>query len=59
MGSHSAKLHIIRYEDLIHSPDLEFRALGRWLGVDPSGLPKEMITDTILGKYKRGLSEEE
>lgn len=53
------KLHTIRYEDLINQPDVELKTLGSWLGVDPTGFPKEIIRDTSIGKYNIGLSDKE
>jgi hypothetical protein len=53
------KIHIIRYEDLINKPDRQLNTLGSWLGVDPTGFPKEIIRDTSIGKYSTGLSDEE
>jgi hypothetical protein len=58
-SSYKDKLHIIRYEDLIQQPHHEFEGLGRWLGVDPSGFSDKLIQDTSIGKYQKGLSEEE
>lgn len=46
-------------KDLIQQPERELEALGNWLGVDPSGFPKELILDDSIGKYKSGLTDEE
>ncbi len=59
MERHKDKLHIIRYEDLVQEPKRELEALGRWLGVNPAGFPEKRIRDTSIGKYKKGLSDEE
>jgi hypothetical protein len=44
---------------LINQPDVELKTLGSWLGVDPTGFPKEIIRDTSIGKYNIGLSDKE
>lgn len=49
----------IRYENLISNPQDELRLLGSYLCVDPDLFPKQIIRDTSIGKYKKGLGREE
>ncbi|MCB0209228.1 MAG: sulfotransferase [Anaerolineae bacterium] len=56
---HADQLHIIRYEDLIKNPKAVFASIGAWLGVDPAGFPVNAIKETSIGKYKKGLTNEE
>lgn len=59
MKHYAERIKMTRYEDLIQQPELELEALGNWLGVDPSGFPKELIRDASIGNYKSGLTDEE
>ena len=59
MEHDAGRIKMTRYEDLIQQPELELEALGNWLGVDPSGFPKELIRDASIGNYKSGLTDEE
>ena len=55
----SAKVHAIRYEDLVLTPGAVLPALGAWLGVDPDGFQHQMLRADSVGKYRTGLSEQE
>lgn len=59
MERHADQLHIVRYEDLIDNPKAVFASIGDWLGVDPAGFPTHEIKRSSIGKYKRGLTDEE
>jgi len=59
MERHKDKLHIIRYEDLVENPKQELESLSWWLGVNPAGFSEKKIRYTSIGKYKKGLSDEE
>ena len=59
MERHKDKIHMIRYEDLVQEPKRELEALGRWLEVNPVGFPEKRIRYTSIGKYKKGLLDEE
>jgi Sulfotransferase family len=59
MERHRSRLHIIRYEDLIGEPQQELRRLGEWLGVAPQRFSVQLVRDTSIGKYKKGLSADE
>ena len=59
MERYKDNVHIVRYEDLVHHPERELVALGKWLGVDPAGFPTAMVQNTGIGKYKRALTDEE
>jgi hypothetical protein len=50
------KIHIIRYEQLIHAPDSEIEKLATLLGVEKSGFPLKMIGDRGADKYKEYLT---
>ena len=59
MERHTEKIRVIRYEDLIHYPERELEALGKYLGVSPEGFQTKIAKKTSIGKYKRGLTSEE
>ena len=62
MERNREKIHIIRYEDLVTRPGPELERLGLWLGVDPRLFPESAvskITDSGIGKYRTGLTEQE
>lgn len=59
MERHKEKIYIVRYEDLVREPRRELEALGRWIGVDSAGFPKEIIRDDSVGKHKTGLTDEQ
>lgn len=59
MEQNADRIHIVRYEDLVTNPNPVLRAIGTWLGVEPSGFsPRRIATDKI-GKYRSGLNPEE
>jgi hypothetical protein len=53
------KVYSIRYEDIIYEPERELEALGKQLGVDPTGFPFKFLRAKSIGKYKTGLTSEE
>lgn len=55
----AARVHAIRYEDLVLTPEAVLPALGNWLGVDPDGFQHQMLRADSVGKYRAGLSEQE
>lgn len=59
MEQYTDKIHIVRYKDLVTDPKRALTALGKWLGVDPQGFPADIIRDSSLGKYHKGLSKQE
>jgi len=59
MERHADKVHMIHYEDLVTNPRPVLKALGDWLGVDPEGFRPGIIRAGSVGKYRRGLSEQE
>lgn len=59
MEEHAAKLHTIRYEDLVQGPGYQLDALARLLGIDPAAFPIAMVRKDGTGKYHDGLSRDE
>ncbi len=59
MERHREDLHIVRYEELIRTPESVFASIAKWLGVDASDFPIGQIRDTSIGKYKSGLTGDE
>lgn len=59
MERYSDRIKTINYETLIRRPESELRLLGKWLGVQPSSFPKEIIRDDSIGKYRTGLTDKE
>ena len=59
MEHYKDKVHIVRYEDLVHHTERELIALGNWVGVDPAGFSIKMVRNTSVGKYRSGLTDKE
>ncbi len=59
MERHAARVHTVRYEDLVHDPKRGLAALASWLNIDPSGFPADLLRDDRVGKHQRGLTPEE
>lgn len=53
------RIKTINYENLVRHSETELQALGKWLGVDPSGFQKEIIRDASIGKHRTGLTNKE
>lgn len=56
MERHANRLFGIRYEDLVGDPRSELRRLAEWLDVDPSGFDAKRVSDSSIGKYRKGLT---
>jgi hypothetical protein len=59
MERHAGYLFVIRYEDLVGDPRLQLQRLAECLNVEPSGFNARMVSESSVGKYKRGLTAEE
>jgi len=59
MEKHRTHLHAIRYEDLVGNPREKLDALASFLEVDPTGFRDEIVRDTSIGKYRKGLTSDE
>lgn len=59
MEKHADGIHIMRYEDLVRDPATAMGEVARWLDVDPSGFPVDIVETTSVGKHGSGLTPEE
>ena len=59
MLRHEAKVHVVRYEDLVSDPKTVMRGVSEWLGVDPDGFPHAPVRSTSVGKFREGLTASE
>ncbi len=59
MEKHRDRVHIIRYEDLVHMPRETLSALGDFLGVSGEDFPFDLVRSDRIGKHRSGLSAEE
>ncbi|GJM40488.1 MAG: hypothetical protein DHS20C20_07700 [Ardenticatenaceae bacterium] len=59
MESLSERLMIVQYEKLMHQPEQELARISDWLGVDPAGFQKELLSTESIGKHKKGLTPDE
>jgi hypothetical protein len=59
MEKHRTHLHAIRYEDLVGNPREQLDALASFLEIDPTGFRDEIVRDTSIGKYRKGLTSDE
>ena len=59
MQRHHAKIHAVRYEDLVEEPKTVMAGIGEWLGVNPRGFPLEEVHGASVGKYRSSLTAEE
>jgi Sulfotransferase family len=59
MEKHQDRLHVVRYEALVENPRGHLDALAAFLEVDPAGFQAEIVRDTSIGKYRRGLTPAE
>jgi hypothetical protein len=56
---HRARLHVIRYEDLVTDPETVLDGLATYLGVDPDGFEAGAVRSSSIGKYRRSLTDEQ
>lgn len=59
MEQAQGRLYTIRYENLVQEPQAELAALGTWLGVAPDGFSYSDVRANGIGKYRKGLTEDE
>ena len=59
MLNHETKIHTVRYEDLVTTPQAVMAGIDEWLGVDPGKFPSGPVHATSMGKYRNGLTETE
>lgn len=59
MEQFAGSVFIVRYEDLVQTPELELRRLAEWLSVDPDGFTMSSVFESSIGNYQRGLSPQE
>ena len=57
MEKYADSLHIIRYEDLVTTPEPVLTKLAHYLDVDPAGFDHTIIRQTSIGKYHSALSD--
>jgi hypothetical protein len=59
MEAHSDRLFILRYEDLVGSPQNQMNALAEWLDIDPAGFRSEKIHTASVNKHRAELSAQQ
>ena len=59
MESHSDKVFMMRYEDLVTDIREPLARLSDWLGIDLAGFEVQRISSRSIGKYQRGLTHAE
>ena len=59
MDKYKDKLHIIRYEELVTSPQKVLLNLGDLLQIDPDNFNHRIVHARSVGKYRQGLTDRE
>lgn len=59
MERHRDQVCILRYEDLVEQPEQELNTVAQWLGVDPSGLPADLLHGSSVGRHRTDLPQSE
>lgn len=59
MEKYADNLHVIRYEELVTTPEAVLIQLADYLDVDPAGFNHTLIRTTSIGKYRSVLSDDQ
>ncbi|MCA9925400.1 MAG: sulfotransferase [Anaerolineales bacterium] len=59
MEKWSQQMLVVRYEDLVQTPEHVLPKLGAWLNVDPEGFDKGRLRPTSVGNYKKTLTDQD
>jgi Sulfotransferase family len=59
MEAHATELHVMRYEELVYSPQEMLVRFADFLGVDCAGFPADIIHDISVGRYRETLTAEQ